>query len=292
MNVYRLKSSSKSFFVLLVKYAVLLGLCFIIIYPLFSKVIITFMNQQDLYDNSVKYIPKTFTMYNIKYAINYLDYMPTLLKTFLLVFSLSALQVISTMLAGYGFARFNFPGKFIFFGGALLTIIVPSQITSVPMYIYFSNLKLIDTSIPLFLMSLTAVALNNGLFIFIFCQYFKGFPKELEEAGEIDGAGTFGIFLKIIMPCAGAMIITCFLFAFVWQWTDNYQLNTFWPDNRFLITMVEKMPSALWMETADDYWRSIMNNTGILLAVFPLLILYGFFQRYFVEGIARSGIVG
>ena len=293
----------KTALVLLCKYAILLGFCFIILYPLFSKLVIAFMQQQDLYDNSVKFIPKNFTLFNIRSAVNYLNYFPTLLKTAALVFSLSCLQVFSTMLAGYGIARFHFPGKRIIFLSALLTTIVPSQITSVPMYIYFNNfnifgifgsngINLIGTPIPLYLMSLTAVSLNNGLFIFLFCQFFKGFPKELEEAGYIDGAGSLGVFFRINMPCATAMIITCFLFSFVWQWTDNSQLNTFWPNNGLLMNMVEKMPSTMWMQTSDDYWRSIMNNAGILLLIFPLLILYLFLQRYFVESIERSGIVG
>lgn len=291
-NTYKLKNTAKHALVIAVKYAVLLGFCFIILYPLFSKLVIAFMQQQDLYDNSVKYIPKNFTLYNLRSAVNYLNYIPTTLKTAALVFSLSVLQVFSTMLAGYGIARFRFPGKRIVFLCALLTTIVPSQITSVPMYIYFSNFNLIGTPVPLYLMSVTAVGLNNGLFIYLFCQFFKGFPKELEEAGQIDGAGAFGVFSRIIMPCATSITVTCFLFGFVWQWTDNSQLNTFWPNNGFLMNMAEKMPSTMWMQTSDDYWRSIMNNTGILLLIFPLLILYLFLQRYFVESIERSGIVG
>ncbi|HAY97541.1 MAG TPA: carbohydrate ABC transporter permease [Ruminococcaceae bacterium] len=291
-NTYKLKNTAKHTLVIAVKYAVLLGFCFIILYPLFSKLVIAFMQQQDLYDNSVKYIPKNFTLYNLRSAVNYLNYIPTTLKTAALVFSLSVLQVFSTMLAGYGIARFRFPGKRIVFLCALLTTIVPSQITSVPMYIYFSNFNLIGTPVPLYLMSVTAVGLNNGLFIYLFCQFFKGFPKELEEAGQIDGAGAFGVFFRIIMPCATSITVTCFLFGFVWQWTDNSQLNTFWPNNGFLMNMAEKMPSTMWMQTSDDYWRSIMNNTGILLLIFPLLILYLFLQRYFVESIERSGIVG
>lgn len=303
MNNYALKKRLNTALVLIVKYIILIGISFIILYPLFSKFVIAFMDRQDLMDASVKYIPKNFTMKNVMSAISSVNYFNTLLKSVVFVFSLSLLQIISTMLAGYGFSRFDFPFKSILFLCVLFTLIVPNQIISVPIYIYFNNfnffgllgdngIRLLDTPVPMFLLSITAVGLNNGLYIFLFRQYFSGFPKELEEAAGIDGAGAFRTFLSVIVPSCKPMMVTCFLFSFVWQWTDNFYLNTFWPKNTFLITLIERLPSSSWMQSSDDYLRSIMNNTGILLVIIPLIILYLFSQRYFVESMENSGLVG
>lgn len=303
MNSYTLKKRADKALVTAGKYIILLGVCFIILYPLFSKFVIAFMDRQDLMDASVKYIPKNFTLNNIRSAISAVNYFPSLLKSTAFILSLSVLQIFSTMLAGYGFARFDFPLKSVFFMCVLFTLIVPNQITSVPIYIYFNNfnlfgllgsggIRLLDTPVPMFLLSLTAVGLNNGLYIFLFRQYFSAFPKELEEAAGIDGANALRTFGSIIVPSSKPMIVTCFLFSFVWQWTDNFYLNTFWPKNSFLITLIERLPLSVWMQNPDDYWRSIMNNCGILLVIVPLIVLYLFLQRYFVESMERSGLVG
>lgn len=283
---------------LLLRYCILIGVCFVILYPLFTKVMIAFMEKRDLYDSSVMYIPKHFTLANIKVSVKTIDYLNTFLKTVLMVGSCSVLQVLACMLTGYGFARFKIPFGKLFFACVIVILIVPIQTIVVPLYLYFSKIKLIGTVLPLFLFSVTCMGMKNGLFIYLFRQFFRGFPKELEEAGQIDGAGTFRIFSSIIAPSSVSMTVTCFLFSFVWQWTDSYYMQVFMPNMELLPIQIQGLAtrisstSAMATGQVDLYYKSIINNVAILLLIIPLVILYCFTQRYFVESFERSGIVG
>lgn len=284
-----------------VRMVLLLCICFVIIYPLLSKISISFMSVSDLYDAGVVYIPKSFTLNNYRYAIEKIDYFASLFKTVGFIFITSLLQVASSLLAGYGFARFDFKGKNFWFACAILTLIIPGQNIMAPLYFYFKNFNflgllgangfnLLNTSWPIFLMSATCMGLNNCIYIYMFRQYFKGFPKELEESGEIDGANSFVIFTRIILPCAVSMIVTAFLFSFVWQWTDTFYVNVFMPGNDFLSVSLQGLPNIVG--NADRYYQVIISNTAVILLVLPILIIFLFAQRFFVESIERSGLVG
>ena len=284
-----------------VRLLILLCICFVIIYPLLSKISISFMSVSDLYDAGVVYIPKAFTLNNYQYAIEKVNYFASLLKTGGFILMTSVLQVASSLLTGYGFARFNFKGKNFWFACAILTLIIPSQNIMAPLYFYFENfnlfgllgengLNLLNTPWPIFLMSATCMGLNNCIYIYMFRQYFKGFPKELEESGQIDGANSFIIFTRIILPCATSMMVTAFLFSFVWQWTDTFYLNVFMPGNDFLSVSLQGLPQILG--NADRYRQIIISNVAVILLVLPILVIFLFAQRFFVESVERSGLVG
>jgi multiple sugar transport system permease protein len=166
----------------------------------------------------------------------------------------------------------------------------------------FENFKLINLSSinfnntywPLILMSFGGLAFKNGLYIFMLRQFFRGVPDELEESAYIDGYGPFKTFFKIILPISVPMMITVFLFAFSWQWTDNFYVNTF-----FTTTGPKLMPDIIMIPKQLDtdyagkalFETAIRNTCGIMILT-PLLVVYLFCQRYLVEGIERSGIVG
>lgn len=283
------------------RFLLLACISFVILYPLFSKISISFMSQSDLYDAGVIYIPKEFTLYNYEYAIERVNYLASLFKTIGFIGLTSILQVASSLLVGYGFARFNFKFKNFWFGCAILTLIIPSQNIMAPLYFYFKNfnflgilgdngIPLLNTSWPIVLMSVTCMGLNNCIYIYMFRQYFKGFPKELEESGQIDGANSFTIFIRIIVPCAVSMIVTAFLFSFVWQWTDTFYLNVFMPGNDFLSVALQGLPTAVG--NADVNFQAIMSNVSVILLILPILVIFLFAQKFFVESIERSGLVG
>ena len=282
---------------------ILLLICisFVILYPLFSKISISFMSVSDLFDVGVVYIPKAFTFNNYSRAAELVNYFPSLFKTFGFIILTSFLQVAASLLVGYGFARFDFKFKNFWFACAILTLIVPAQSIMAPLHFHFKNfnlfglfgsngLNLLNTTWPIILMSATCMGLNSCIYIYMFRQYFKGFPKELEESGKVDGANSFTIFIRIIIPCAVSMIVTAFLFSFVWQWTDTFYLNVFMPGNDFLSVSIVGLPSAVG--ATDLNYRSIMSNVGVILLTLPILIIFLFAQRFFVESIERSGIVG
>lgn len=288
LNSSRLKKKITSGVIKFVKLLILMGICFVVLYPQFEKVAVSFMSVDDLYDSSVQYIPSDFSFNNYKTAIEYTNYWRTVLRTVLFVTANSLLQVSSAMLIGYGFARFDFKGKKLLFGCVIATLIIPIQSFIVPLYKYFLNFNLFNTPLPILLLSIGGIGLKSGLYIFMFRQRFAAIPKELDESGKIDGAGTFKIFTSIMLPSATTVTVTCFLFSFVWQWTDNYYISVFMPSNQYLSNMV----SAIATRSTDVYLLSILTNTGTVLLVLPILLLFLVAQRFFVQGVETAGIVG
>ena len=142
------------------------------------------------------------------------------------------------------------------------------------------------------MLAVTCTGYRCGLFIFILRQFFRGMPRELEEAAYIDGAGPVRAFLRIMLPGARTMMVTVFLFGFVWTWLDIKYIPTLMPDMPLLVTEVQKI-SALGLDaSANTVARSLLVNAGAVYLIVPLILLYLFTQRYFVQSIERSGLVG
>ncbi|MFC6333357.1 carbohydrate ABC transporter permease [Paenibacillus septentrionalis] len=297
-----------------------IGISFIIIYPIIQKIAVAFKDKSDIYNPTIYMIPVNFTWENVQLAMGILDYFPMLGKTLLFVMVVTVLTAASCALAGYGFARFDFPGNGLFFGLVVVTILIPTTTLMLPYYIHFKNfdvfgliqlftgksgVNLLNTYWPSIITSATAIGLKAGLFIYIFRQFFKGLPKEIEEASLIDGAGGIATFFRIMLPNAMPPIITVVLFCFVWQYNDTFYTTLFMSGMDLMSLKVATLPTQ-----ADQYIPVLMGyshssgfkadpnhvamvvDTGILLAIIPLLALYLVVQRYFVESIERSGIVG
>lgn len=290
----------------LVRTVLVTGFCFIILFPLFLRISVAFRSKTDIYDPTVLWIPKNFTLDNIKIAMAATDYLSSLLNTFLISAGTTLIQLASCALAAYAFARLKFRGSGLLFGLVIFTIVVPPQTIMIPLYLtyrYFdlfglvplftgkSSFNLIDTFWPFLISSSTAMGLKNGLYIYIFRQFFRGIPKEIEEASLVDGAGVFKTFYRIMMPNAVPAIVTVVLFSFVWQWNDSYYVSLFLSKVKVLSTGLMDMGMAIGDEP-DPVYQSMLLNTGVLLLMGPLIIMYLFVQRYFVESVERTGIVG
>jgi multiple sugar transport system permease protein len=145
---------------------------------------------------------------------------------------------------------------------------------------------MIDTYGPQIMLALTGLGWKNGLYIYMLRQYFRGIPRVLEEAAYIDGAKTFRAFFTIMLPSAVPMMLTVFLFSFSWQWTDSFYSGTFLIKKGLLATSIK------WITHKNELMQFNLQQTAILLIILPLILLFIITQRYFVEGIERSGIVG
>ncbi len=153
-------------------------------------------------------------------------------------------------------------------------------------------LNLNNTYWPLIVLSLTGLGFKNGLYIFMLRQFFRGVPDELEESAYIDGSGTFRTFLQIILPLSVPMLITVFLFAFSWQWTDDFYTKLFFTSSKtILMPDIVKIPTTLETNYAGQnlYYPAIRNTCGLMI-ILPLVILYAFLQNFLVQGIERSGL--
>ena len=262
----------------------------------------SFMDETDLYDRTVKAIAKHFTPQNYLETARYIGYGELLVNTVGLCTVVGLLQAVSCTLVGYGFARFRFRFRGPLFLLVVLCMIMPTQVILTPLYMNFKSLGMLGSFAPFVSLAATAVAPRCGLYIFLARQYFRGIPKEIDEAASIDGAGAYKTFVRVMLPGALPIMMTIFLFSFVWQWTENTYTPLFYSSfntiaqalNNLDSTMAEMMqnPSAVVSMTSRVAYQSIIKATTTLLAIFPLLILYVICQRFFTESVERSGIVG
>lgn len=292
-----LKEKTTDFF----RYIILTGLCFMILYPLFVSVIISIMNRYDILDTTVRFFPKNPTLLNYADSIKLIDYWNMLGRSVIFDLVYTALEILVCLSVAYGFARFKFPGHKLLFGAVVLTLIVPTHIYMIPLYLSFQswgpfNWDLISTSWPMFLMSVSGLGLRNGLVIYILRQNFLGYPKELEEAAFIDGAGPLKVFTRIMIPGAIPISMTSFLLSFVWKWTDTTYTGIFQIGKEYLWTKMSSFDMLISVSgsdiTNDYYYQAMLQNAAIVLYIVPLLVLFMFTKRFLVESIETTGLVG
>jgi multiple sugar transport system permease protein len=175
-------------------------------------------------------------------------------------------------------------------------IVTSAALGDLPALMQDGFINLLDSYWPLGILSIGGLAFKNGLYIFMMRQFFKGVPDELEEAAYVDGSGVFKTYVRIILPLSVPMMITVFLFSFAWQWTDTFYTNLFFNENvTWLLPNIISVPKGLGVDptfSAYNLYKSAVTNTCGLLIILPLIILYCFAQRYLIQGIERSGIVG
>ena len=290
----------------LMRFVLLVGLSFMILYPVFVKFSASLKSTADMMDSTVVFIPKNPTLQNYKIVLNSVNYVLTLLMTVLFCLVQSLLQLASCSLVAYGIARFKFKGHKLLFGMAVLTLIIPPQIILLPLYIrfhffgitnifqfsgIFSGVDLINTYWPFLLLSGTALGFKNGLYIYLLRQHFKNMPMALEEAAYIDGCGPFRTFLRIMLPGSVPMLVTVFLFSFVWQWNDTVYSGIFFPE---IPTLANKLYGMVFttMGAGTTLMSAVLESPKFFLLITPIVILYLFTQKLFVQSISRSGIVG
>ncbi|MCU9612635.1 carbohydrate ABC transporter permease [Caldibacillus lycopersici] len=293
-----------------VRFVIIFGICFVILQPLLTKFAVSLMSEADLYDATVQYVPREITFQNYIDAFVGMDYAATFGRTLALSLIASVLQLASCTIVGYGFARFKFPFKNTIFMLVILCLLVPPMTLMLPLFLHFRffdifglfemmsgkpGINLLDSLWPFVLTSIFAQGYKNGLYIFLLRQYFKGMPVELEEAAYIDGCSAFKTFYKVMLPSAVPILVTVFLFGFVWQWTDSFYSSLYLSDFKVMSGGLGSLAANIYsseLSFISPALTSMMNNTGTILVIFPLFVLYLFAQRYFVESIERSGIVG
>ncbi len=301
-----LKETCKRYIVSIFRAILLFGMCFMIIQPLLNKLSLSFMAEKDLYDTTIIVVPKHFSVENWKIAMTLLDYKASLFNTIWVSVLVSVIEVFMCSLVGYGFSRFNFPLKRFWFFCVILVIVIPPQTISTSLFLHFRffnffghSLNLRNSMLPYILMCCGCMGLKNGLYIFMIRQYFLGFPFELEEAAYVDGCGPFSTFFRIMIPGAKPILTSCFLFSFVWQWTDSFYTELFLGKIKMLSTQLSSITDrfSAYLNAVNGtagqapvgYSNAILS-TGVLLAVIPLIILYVFAQRLFVESLASTGV--
>lgn len=280
---------------------ILLGISYVILSPVLGIISNSVKSIRDVYNPLVYMIPEHFTADNLISAYNTMNYGRTAVTTLVFTLGITVIQVLITSLVGYGFARFRFPGRNLLFAIVIITIVVPVQTYMTPMYIQFRyfnmfgmEFNLLNKFTPVILLTTFGMGVRSGLYIYIFRQFFRGLPKEIEEAALIDGAGQIRTYLAVMMPNAVSSIITVAMFSFVWQYNDTYYASLLMSS---LDLLSVKLTTLGYMFSVKESIRDpnhirLVVNAGIVLAIMPILAVYLVMQRYFMEGIERSGIVG
>jgi len=300
----------------------LVGVSYVVLLPFFAKITGSIMSPEDFIDSTVKMVPKAPTLNTYNAIIVENEYYKALTSTAILSLLCAVSQMFICTLVGYGFAKFKFKFRNLIFGLVIFTLLVPHQTLQFSMFMKFRyfdfpipiyewirkfimgvksakemKINMINTYWPLAILSATGLAFKNGLYILIMRQFFMGFPDELEEASYVDGGGVFRTFFTIILPNSIPMMITIFLFAFTWQWTDEFYVNLFTTDTGpYLMPKIVKIPRSLVQSTAaiqaSTLYQSAIRNTCGLMIIAPLILVYLIGQSFLIQGIERVGITG
>lgn len=301
---------TKSFGLSLGQALIIIGICYVILAPIIGILVKSFMSNSDAYNPMVYIIPGSPTIERYKTVISCVNYFPTMARDLAYTIALTVIQVFMCSMVGYGFARFNFPGKTILFACVVVMIVIPSDSIMLPLYMTFRNfnpfglvklfnngnaINLMGTTIPMFILTVFACGLRSGLYIYIFNQFFRGLPKEIEEAAFVDGAGVWYTYFRIMLVNAMPAIITVTVFSLVWQYNDTFYANLFQISSDIVLS---KKISTLVATIANQYKvldttiQQLYLSAGVVLMLVPILIIYLILQKRFVEGVERSGIVG
>lgn len=290
------------------RFVIVFGLSFVILYPILYMISTSLRPQAEMNDPSVMWIPKTIRFENFVEIWNAIDYPSTLWNTLVLNIVSSVLQVGTCALTGYGFARFKFKGKNLLFGIVILQIIVPTQIILIPQFMQFryfdifglfnallgDSISLIDTNWSMYIPAVLCNGIRSGLFIYLFRQFFRGLPKELEDAAYLDGCGPFKTFISVMVPNAASSFLTVFIFSIVWYWNDYYVSSMYFTQGNTISLKIDSIANLISMHLYGEIRNAsefiVWMEAGCLLAIAPIIIMYVFLQKYFTEGIAKAGL--
>ena len=294
------------------RFALLIAIGYIVIYPVIYMISSSVKTPAAFSDPSIIYIPKKITFEYYSIAVKALDYVSSLLSTLKYELVSAVIEILICSFIAYGLARFDFKGKRFLNFVLILTILVPAQMIIIPMMTNYSQLdilgifglfgkltgidirpNILGTAWTFYLPSVFGVGLRSGVLIYIYVQFFKGLPNELEEAAWIDGAGLFRTFFSIAVPSSSVVYTTVTLFALIWHWNDYYLAVMYLSDKFPLAVKIYDIDNLI---TALNIWGGAKaistKSAACFMFIAPMLILYLILQRKFVQSIDRVGITG
>lgn len=291
-----------------VLYVLFIGISFIFLYPILQMLVTSFMPLVDLIDPTTIWIPKHFTFNNYLKAFEVLNFWSAFKDTLIVSLLPTLFVVLSSSFIGYGFATYDFPFKKVMMAILLVVFLVPDILMMIPTYVIYRQFKLIGTLKTYLYPALLGFGIRQTIFILIFYQFFKMIPKELHEAAEVDGAGAFKTFVKVAVPISAPAFLITSLYSFVWYYNETTLAKRYFLKNDGSLsyqtlptqvadftTLFKKMFPAggsVGMEGASETFNQGVQFAGTMLSILPLLIIFFIAQRWFIEGVDRSGIAG
>jgi oligogalacturonide transport system permease protein len=276
-------NKSGKFFV----YLFLCGLAIVMLYPMIWLFFASFKPNHEIF-GSIKLLPETwiFDSYTEGWkGSGQFTFAVFLKNSFILVVPTVIFTVISSVAVAYGFARFNFPCKKFLFGLMISTLMLPNTVIIIPRYILFDKLHWVNSYLPFIIPSLFGC---YPFFIYLMIQFFKGIPREIDEAAYMDGCNTFHTLTRIMIPLSVPAIISVIIFQFLWTWNDFFNVLIY-------VNSVSKFPVSLGLRMCLDStsrvnWSAVLAMS--IVCILPCTVLFFVTQRYFVEGIVTTGLKG
>jgi len=278
----------------------LIVVAFVFLYPFLYMMITSVKSESDLRNLSVVWIPTQLHWKNYVTAAAYLD-IPVHLKNSLMITIFSTIgHILSASFIAYGLARFKFRGRTLMFCIVIFSIIVPPQLVLLPQYMMYSSMGMINTYFPIVLPTFFGYGLRGGLYIFLFRQAYLGMPTEIEDAAQVDGYGYLSIYWRIALPMMRPSIVVSCLVSIVWHWNDYFEPSVY-------LLQIHRLPLPSMLVTVFNGTRDVMDAilndkldmlvtdgvvmAAIVICILPVLLVFTFIQRGFVEGVERSGLV-
>lgn len=264
-------------------YAFLIVLAILFILPIFYLFMGSFKAESELFRVPFKWLPDKFQFGNFINMFSSIPFFKYLKNTMIIVVCNIVGSLLSCSLVAYGFARLRWPGRDKVFILVLITMILPYQVTLVPLFLMFTKMKWIGTFLPL----TVTCFFGNPFFIFLLRQFFTGIPQDISEAARINGAGEFTIFSRLVIPMAKPALTTVAIFAFIRSWNDFLGPLVFLgKDELYTLSLAASMLKS----NLDPNWSLLLALGAVM--ILPVLILFFVMQKYFIQGIAMSGIKG
>ena len=265
---------------------VILGLV-VMLYPLAWLVSSSFKTNEEIFA-ATNLLPKEFSFAGYingwtgtgKYT--YTDFFK---NSFTMVLPMVAFSVISSAVVAFGFARFEFPLKKVLFAIMIGTMMLPSSVMLIPRYVMFKSLGWTNSYLPMIVPTIFA---GTPFFVFMLVQFFRGLPRELDESAYIDGCNSFFLLVRIFVPLSKPALFSVAMFQFMWAWNDFFN-PLIYVNSVSKYTLSQGLRLSLDMES-NIQWNSVLAMS--LVTILPLALLFFFAQKYFVEGVATTGLKG
>lgn len=265
-------------------YTLLIVTSLVLIAPVFFMVISSFKQDSEYLSYPIRVLPQEWQLQNYRLVFQMTPFAKIALRTGLLAVSTAIITALVSSMVGYAFARFHVPGSNALFVIVIAMLIVPFIVILIPQFMIYARLKLTNTYWPWFIAALG----GSPFFIFLFRQFFLGFPKELEEAAEVDGCGPFRIYWQIFLPNAKPVFATVIIFAVIAVWSDYLTPLIYLSANKTLLGVALakafKNPQGADLKTV-----SLAAST---LYIIPLIIVFFFAQKYILKGVVTTGLKG
>lgn len=293
-----------------------IGMSYVLLNPIFIMLSRSFRSSADMLNPTIVWIPQNVTLDNFKLAIKITDFANTAWLTFRVAVISTLCTMAVTAITGYALARYRFRFSKLLILFIVLTIVIPPQTYLIPIFFQFNyfdffgvgslaglitgspvNINLTNSELSYYLLSVMGMGIRSGLFILIFYQFFRQMPKELENAARIDGCGEFQTFIRVMLPNAGSPFIVTLILSFIWYWNDTFYSNILMRNKMMLANKVANIQELIRLSFSgqargDGAEETVVIFAAALLFIIPPLIIYLIAQRFFMESVERTGIVG